>query len=192
MPPVYLIDKQKGKHMKFIALRHGETDMNATKIIQGKLDFNLNEAGVTQMKRCVATLPTGIDVVFSSPLARARQSAIIIASRLGVPILLSNALRERDFGILEGRSWDEVLNFAGKDIKERDRLQAYDYRPWGGDCAKERREELDNFLVSLSAIPFNFPLLITHGGIIRMLYSMFNPNRIPSEIPNASFYEFEI
>lgn len=91
--------------MKLYIMRHGETDWNKEGLIQGSTDIPLNEYGVELAKRTKAGLDgDGIcfDRIYSSPLQRAHETAKILAGESGVPILLTDQIREMGFGAYEG------------------------------------------------------------------------------------------
>jgi len=93
-------------------IRHGQTDWNRLGLLQGSTDIPLNDTGRAQAREAAAMLRDAgahWDVVVSSPLARARETAAIIAEGIGVP--LGDAvplLVERHYGRFEGVSDDEV------------------------------------------------------------------------------------
>ncbi|MDR2686749.1 MAG: histidine phosphatase family protein, partial [Oscillospiraceae bacterium] len=91
--------------MTLLYLRHGQTDWNARDLVQGRTDIPLNETGRAQA-RARATELIGyrppVDVIYASPLKRARETAEIIQSALGVPLYFDNRLMEMRFGRLEG------------------------------------------------------------------------------------------
>ena len=93
----------------FYVFRHGQTDKNLKKIWQGsKIDSELNSTGKTQAAELKERLlPLNIEVVYSSPLTRATQTAIL-AQYAGFPIYIRCDLRECNFGDAEGRNFDEV------------------------------------------------------------------------------------
>lgn len=84
-------------------LRHGLTDWNAQKKIQGRTDVPLNEAG-RQMARDARKQYGDLhfDVCFCSPLVRARETAEIFLEGRGTPIVTDERLMEMSFGICEG------------------------------------------------------------------------------------------
>ncbi|GAA5226358.1 histidine phosphatase family protein [Paeniglutamicibacter antarcticus] len=90
--------------MKLGFIRHGQTNWNAEDRLQGSSDIPLNDVGREQARDAVAVLGTSTwDVVVSSPLSRARQTAEIIASGLGIELGQSyGELIERDYGQAEG------------------------------------------------------------------------------------------
>lgn len=97
--------------MKLLLIRHGETDWNIEKRIQGSTDIPLNENGHTQAITLANTLslrPVPISALYTSPLTRAAQTAQVIADRLSLPCQKITDLREIEFGLWEGLRWDEV------------------------------------------------------------------------------------
>lgn len=85
-------------------IRHGETDWNATGRLQGREDIALNDAGLAQARELARYFGTGEwDVIYSSPLQRAFETARIIAGQLGLPeIFREEDLQERDYGAASG------------------------------------------------------------------------------------------
>ena len=89
--------------------RHGETDWNRERRFQGHADPPLNELGREQARELAAALAeSGVTAVYSSPLARARETAEIVAAALGLPVETRDALREVDVGSWQGLTRDEV------------------------------------------------------------------------------------
>lgn len=177
--------------MRIIAVRHGETDMNAERKIQGCIDTTLNQKGILQALDLRDTLPDGIEAIFFSPLLRTQETASIIRPRFSnVPFISSPPLRERSFGTLEGLSVEEALSILGHETRtSHGRIDA-DYRAWGGDSGEERKQEFADFLDSLSHLRYRTLLLVTHAGAIRMLYFFLDLQNLPESISNASTHEF--
>ena len=102
--------------MLFYLVRHGQTDWNRAGKIQGTTDIPLNETGRQQAEQLATVLKersgypaeTRIDAVYASPLARAFQTAEILAKEEKLPLRRLTGLRERDFGCWEGKSWQQV------------------------------------------------------------------------------------
>lgn len=104
-------------------VRHGETDWNRKERIQGHADTHLNETGIAQAEATADFLrDTHIDLIVSSDLARAKETAEIIARATGAEVIFDEALREMDFGDLEGMFIPEVNekygDFLGRPYKE--------------------------------------------------------------------------
>ena len=89
-------------HMKLFLVRHGETDHNAKKLLVSITYVPLNEKGREQARLLAKRLKNEqIDVIISSPLSRARETAEIIAEQHGKKVIVSKELIERNFGALE-------------------------------------------------------------------------------------------
>lgn len=91
----------------FWLIRHGETQWNAERRLQGWRDIALNQTGIQQAEHLARHLASSefsenIDVVVSSDLSRAHQTATLAANHFGHPVVTTPELRERNFGIYEG------------------------------------------------------------------------------------------
>jgi probable phosphoglycerate mutase len=86
----------------FWFLRHGETDWNAQGLSQGNIDVPLNATGIAQAQAAAKLLRgRGIAGIVSSPLSRARDTAVAVATELDVPVSVQDDLREVSFGVQE-------------------------------------------------------------------------------------------
>jgi len=100
------------KKREVIFFRHGETNWNKAGLVQGRTDIYLNPEGILQADRLGRKLKNeDVDFVISSPLRRAKTTAKIVLDVLNKPHNLKCApdLVERDFGVVEGRKFDEIL-----------------------------------------------------------------------------------
>ena len=91
--------------MTLLYLRHGQTDWNAQGLFQGRTDIPLNETGRGQAREQAEMLLSHeppVDVIYASPLKRARETAEIVQQALDVPLRFDDRLIERCFGDLEG------------------------------------------------------------------------------------------
>lgn len=87
----------------FVYLRHGETDWNLANRCQGQTDVPLNPTGREQARRARDAL-AGVEIgtICASPLARAYETAKIVAEAVGAPIVAIDDLKECRFGVREG------------------------------------------------------------------------------------------
>lgn len=186
--------------MELIFVRHGETDGNKDGILQGQsYDVGLNEAGIQQVKDLIPELEKlSFDLIFASPLKRARETGEIIGNHFDVPIELDDGLMERDYGSIGGRNWIEVskeLNMSRDDFRATQSSDKYDYRIYGGESAEDVKRRVLNFL---ERVKENYPdkkiLVATHGGIIRWMHQFYSeePYDSTKKLPNASVHMFEI
>ncbi|NYI06808.1 bifunctional RNase H/acid phosphatase [Allostreptomyces psammosilenae] len=101
-----------GTATTLLLLRHGETPLTPLKRFSGTGgdDPELSERGLDQARRAAEALAAGggIDAVVASPLARCRQTAQVVADRLGLPVRVEEGFREADFGAFEGLTFAEV------------------------------------------------------------------------------------
>lgn len=97
--------------MTLYFVRHGETDWNVRKKIQGKTDIPLNEKGVSQAVALASWLKAnGFQVkrTYTSPQLRAAETARILSDALEIESIVLNGLREMDLGEWEGMNWNTV------------------------------------------------------------------------------------
>jgi probable phosphoglycerate mutase len=99
-----------GSPTRLLMLRHGQTEHSAQRRYSGRADLPLTELGERQAVAAAARLATtdGVAAVVSSPLLRARQTAVPVATALGVPLNVHDGLTETDFGAWEGLTFAEA------------------------------------------------------------------------------------
>ncbi|MEU0383035.1 bifunctional RNase H/acid phosphatase [Streptomyces chartreusis] len=123
-----------GAPATFVLLRHGETPLTPQKRFSGSggTDPALSEAGREQAERAAALLARRgtIQAIVSSPLARTRETAGIVAARLGLEVSVDDGLRETDFGAWEGLTFAEVRERHPDDLNAW--LASPDAEPTGG------------------------------------------------------------
>jgi broad specificity phosphatase PhoE len=179
--------------MELIFIRHGETDYNKLKRKMGqRVDAELDATGIDQAKEVITKLPTEFSTIYSSPLKRAVQTAQVIADHFGKTVTYSDLLKERDFGSLSGKSWDQMHEETGKPIKEQDESLAYDYQPYGGESVEQVKDRLMKFLEEMKQKhEGETVLVVTHYGIIALMESMYK-SKEHHKLTNASVRKFEI
>jgi probable phosphoglycerate mutase len=93
-----------------LLLRHGETALSIDKRFAGSTDLPLTENGLRQVKAAAAALAArgGVELIVTSPLRRARQTAAEVASATGAQVRVEDGIRESDFGKWEGLSFAEA------------------------------------------------------------------------------------
>jgi probable phosphoglycerate mutase len=123
-----------GAPATFVLLRHGETPLTPQKRFSGSggTDPALSDAGREQAERAAALLARRgtIQAIVSSPLARTRETAGIVAARLGLDVSVDDGLRETDFGAWEGLTFAEVRERHPDDLNAW--LASPDAEPTGG------------------------------------------------------------
>ncbi|WP_330345471.1 bifunctional RNase H/acid phosphatase [Streptomyces longwoodensis] len=123
-----------GAPATFVLLRHGETPLTPQKRFSGSggTDPALSAAGREQAERAGAALARRgtIQHIVSSPLARTRETAAIVAAHLGLDVTVEDGLRETDFGAWEGLTFAEVRERHPDDLNAW--LADTEARPTGG------------------------------------------------------------
>ena len=145
----------------FVA-RHGQTDWNAEHRWQGHADPPLNERGRAEAQALAESLASrGIEAIYSSDLARGRETAEIVGARLGLPVVLDARLREVDVGEWSGLTTPEIERlYPGAMERRREGMTGW--------TAGEEMEAMGRRVVEvLLAIAAGIALVVTHGGPLR-------------------------
>lgn len=120
--------------MKILLVRHGETDWNVQKRIQGSTDIPLNETGIRQAEKLAETLAkrdTPIRGIYTSRLKRAADTARIAAEKLGIEWMVLEGIEEINFGLWEGISWEEVAERFPEEFQVWKQNRRYEHPPKG-------------------------------------------------------------
>lgn len=172
--------------MTFISLvRHGQTDWNLAKRIQGSSDIPLNDTGRAQAEATGRALAGGrFDAIYASPLSRALDTARIIAGHVGLgePETIA-AVAERQYGEAEGLTGEQIL------------ARWPDGAPVPG---RESREQVvARALPALRELGEQHPgenvIVVSHGGVISSLVRHVTDHALPGPgelIPNGSVHRF--
>ena len=177
-----------------ILIRHGETDWNAQQRWQGHTDVPLNAQGIQQAESVAEELRKyALDVLFSSDLARAHQTAQIIAKRQELKIFTTNRLREVDVGAAEGLGYEEAVErFGQKSILRWRSVLPVDLEfafPGGEtklEAVRRAYRVIENFLHSIGAKRVG---IVSHGMLIRTFLNYLFPQLdIPTVLPNCGYF----
>jgi probable phosphoglycerate mutase len=171
-----------------LLLRHGQTDANATGVLQGHQPVPLNALGFLQAQRLairIARHVPKVTALVSSDLRRAAQTAEPVSTACGLAVLYDRGWRERGFGEFEGRH-----------VGERET-----WRAAHGDADPPGAESLADFRArvrcALETLPDQFPdhacvAVVTHGGPVGVILRMLSagvlplaPGAAPPEVPQV-------
>ncbi|MGY1422613.1 histidine phosphatase family protein [Bacillus cereus] len=168
--------------MEILFIRHGESEADILNVHEGRADYSLTKLGTSQAK-CLAEYlkkEKEIDVIWSSTLKRAKETATILGEYLNCKVIYDDNLKERDNGIL-----------AGKPITEENKDSHYTLKPF--ECIEEGETDLDFRARAESVLlrildmykDSNRIAIVSHGGMIeKLIHSML---KLPT-VPNAYFY----
>jgi probable phosphoglycerate mutase len=158
-----------------ILVRHGETDWNRVRRLQGHLDIGLNEQGHRQASALAVALSNEkIDAVYASDLQRARDTAQAIAGLHQLPVQIDPALRERCYGAFEGLLYDDIESHFPQAFAQWRARDLHARFPQGERSA----ETLHEFSLRAVAAVMHLVrqhagkkiLIVTHGGVLDCLY----------------------
>lgn len=162
-----------------VFLRHGLTDWNVERRMQGRRDITLNDDGRAMV--AAWRLPdafAGLPIV-ASPLVRCRETADILkANNPGLgPITFDERLVEKHWGIWEGRNLHEMEAELGDDAHRGD------HRPEGGESRQDMLPRVADALADLAtdAAP---RIVVTHRGVIRTVYALATGWDLNGETPD--------
>lgn len=175
--------------MKIYIMRHGQTEWNVKKIIQGQKDIPLNKKGIEQAKNVINEFNDyGFDLIISSPLKRTKQTAEILNIK-NIPIIYDERLIERGLGELEGTSF----SLEGNDIYNvKLNLKIKNIEP-----VIDLFNRINELMEDIKRNYFNKKvLLITHSGTARAIESYFlglsnNGDMAPETLKNCEIREYE-
>ncbi|WP_035100209.1 histidine phosphatase family protein [Aneurinibacillus terranovensis] len=153
-------------------IRHGETDWNVQRRVQGHSDIPLNKRGIEQANRLAKHLKgESIDYICSSDLERAYHTAEIIANETGLSVHKYMDLRERNYGVWEGKDYETIRSvFADvapqNPSNERLLIESFsELQERGMNCIQ----------TILQANEAKHIVLVSHGGMINaLLHKMSN------------------
>ncbi len=184
--------KEKGVHLTFA--RHGETDWNKQKKLQGgNGDIPLNETGRKQALDLAKKLKRKkFDVIISSDLSRTKETAQILSQELGIPHAASwKILRERHQGDWSGRSIDEIRDEFS--LPQGTSISFHPGNPPNGETRPEFLARIERALNELlRAFAEKRVLLVGHGGVFRAMQSLIEhvpPEEARALSQNAGTYE---
>lgn len=157
--------------MEVWIFRHGETDWNVEKRLQGKSDTDLNENGINVAKKVHEVIKDiRFDFVFSSPLKRAVNTAKILTDGMDLEIVTDERLKEMSFGVNEGRYPEERVGHVEVFFEKPG-----EYEPCeGGESIEEvnarTRSFIEEILVPLSeSRPDSRVMISGHGAMNKSL-----------------------
>ncbi len=158
--------------MKFLFVRHGETEWNVKKKIQGKTDIPLNEKGVQQAEELAEKLAAQgkkVAKVYTSPQLRAKKTAEILAEALHAECVCRDGLREMELGLWEGSNWSSIREEYGERYLYWNAHRRYTKTPEG----ESYNDVLERTLKTLRDImdeETEDVLVVTHSAVLMALF----------------------
>lgn len=179
-------------YVRFCLVRHGETDWNAERRIQGQLDVALNAHGRAQARATAAQLVHHrFAAIYASDLMRAHATALAVAHRLNLPIIAERGLRERHYGAWQGHTYADLARTMPDDYARFERRDTQHELPGGGESLSHFARRVGACLDKLAHSHAGEQILVvTHGGVLDIAYRLAVARPLDAardfEIPNAA------
>lgn len=176
-------------------VRHGETDWNAERRIQGQIDIPLNATGRLQAQAAAQSLAGEIfPVIYSSDLKRAYDTAAAAAELLGLPVRSEPGLRERHYGEFQGLTQDDIQARADY---ERYINRDVNFAFGSGESLARFADRIKRTLNELAQRHAGENILVfAHGGVLDVIYRIATHRPLETArdfpIPNAALNWIEI
>jgi probable phosphoglycerate mutase len=164
--------------MELLLIRHGVTAWNQQRRFQGQIDTPLSEEGHQQAVLTARHLSAlrevqPVQAIYASDLKRAWSTAEPIARLLGLPILKQSLLRERHYGVFEGKTHEELQSEGLQSDYQRWRNREPDFAlPQGGESLRDFFDRTQRALQALVAAhqADDRIVAVTHGGFLDCAY----------------------
>ena len=174
-------------------VRHGETNWNAERRVQGHIDIPLNANGISQAERLANALirvKHSFDVIYSSDLERALHTANAVARALSLDVQITPRLRERNVGKLQGLLLAEAPVLL-PEIWQRHIARELDHDLGGGESIRTFHQRMQDILeLFLNEHRGQSVLAVSHGGSLDMIYRIVTQQALDAErvavVPNTS------
>lgn len=174
-------------------IRHGETTWNAERRLQGHTDIPLNARGevqARQMARALKDAGITFDVLYTSDLKRAADTANAVTQVFGVGAKVEAILRERHFGALQGLSIGEAP-LLRPDVWQAHIARDLDHELEGGESIRQFASRVQKALDQIQEQHAGKTILIvSHGGTLDMMHRIASNQALSTErvasVPNAS------
>jgi probable phosphoglycerate mutase len=176
---------------RFCLIRHGETDWNAEKRIQGQIDIDLNATGEAQARAVRPGLAgQRFNAIYSSDLARAWRTAEIATAELAIAVSPAPTLRERHYGVFQGLTAPEA-KLQQPEAYHHHHLRTPDYAYGNGETLIAFSARIMDTLNHLAEQHRGGVVLaFTHGGVLDIVYRVATGRLLETPrdfaVPNAA------
>jgi len=175
--------------MKIFLIRHGETTGDLEDRYGGSYDDHLTHLGMAQLQETAEKLVgKDIQILFTSPLIRARESSEIISSVIHCPVEVRDGLRERDYGFLGGLTKTEALEKYPEAVEiYKDPLKT----PINGEDHMAFQSRVLETFKELTSLNFTTIAVLSHGGPIKQILA-FLDRPVPPKLGDGEIIEIEL
>ena len=153
-----------------ILIRHGESLSNREGRVQGQADVKLSDTGCQQATAVASwcksqSFHKKSCELWSSPLCRARETADVIGTAIGLSAQIEDKLVELNAGVFQGHLWDDLADRFPEDVAQW-RSGDVDFQIPGGESRRQLAERGRHALQSLSCRPVDSMVIVAHGGVL--------------------------
>jgi probable phosphoglycerate mutase len=181
------------KATHFCLVRHGETDWNVERRLQGHTDIDLNDQGrqqAQQMAQALKAIDLQFDYLYTSDLMRAANTANAIEHLFNVNAIADTQLRERHLGSLQGLTIEDAQRLK-PELWQIHMQRNLEHDLVGGESIKQFASRIHGALEKIRRIHAGKTiLLVSHGGALDMMYRLACNQPLEAEkavsVPNAS------
>ncbi len=152
--------------MQLYVVRHGETEDNISRTVQGQMPGMLSETGRMQAEHLAERFTDiPLDIVITSDLTRAVQTATPVAQRSGLQVQLDPRLRERHFGEFQGKAMSELVRTQGE-------VPFGEHLP-EGESLSNVHSRMQSFWKSWQGeLSGKTAVIVTHGLVLNFLFAV--------------------
>jgi broad specificity phosphatase PhoE len=150
-------------------VRHGQTDLNRDSRFRGFTDAPLNARGRLEAAGAAAVLHgSGIEVIYSSPMPRALQTAEIISEAVGAPVEIDEGFTDIDYGEWQGLTVEEVAQRFGREALETWMRDPAGFTFPGGDSMRSVGDRLGPALERVSSAGAGAAAAVSHLAVLKV------------------------
>ena len=172
--------------MRILVTRHGQTNWNVERRIQGRTDVELNNKGIEQAYETKEKLKSeNIDLIICSTLKRAKQTAEIINIDRNIPIIYDERLIEICYGEIEGKLHDDFDYDGFWNI-----VDTHEYKD--AENVNNFIKRIYEFLNEIKKYKEKDILIVTHNGVCRAINTYFNGIPKDKDITNLGIDNCEV
>lgn len=154
---------------KLILVRHGESELNTENIFFGHLNPSLTSKGKHDLCELKSKL-SNYDIVYCSPLKRTIETATLL-NHQNSPIIFDDRLKEINFGIFEGLTYNEICQSYPLESKKWISLKS-EYKFINGESLLDLSKRVQSFVEEIKNTDKTY-LIITHSGVINVVLSIY-------------------
>ncbi len=173
---------------EFYVFRHGETDLNLQKRWQGSgMNYDLNETGVRQAQGLIEKLKDkNLEIIFSSPLVRAKHTAQVLGDALRLPVVVKDDLRECFYGDAEGQLIADLQHSCPEIVNNWNKPQYMNIAFANGERKDVALNRVWAVLDELKDLPYQRMGIAIHGGTMAAMLNKLNFSF--DKIPNCAAF----